>query len=209
MGQAFKDLNVRRESIVVSTKVFKCSPTGLNDTMMSRKHIVEGLKNSLKRLQMDYVDVVYSHRPDYETSLEECCAAMNYVIEQGLAFYWGTSEWTAPRIAAAIGICEKNGWHKPVVEQPQYHMLKREKFENEFHYIIQDFKYGSTIWSPVAQGILTGKYNDGTAPDGSRFEKDGNAATFQRYFGEGKKESTVKMLGQLAELAKKQGCTQA
>ncbi len=134
MGQAFKDLNVRRESIVVSTKVFRIG-NGVNDSMMSRKHIIEGLQNSLKRLQLDYVDVVFSHRPDYETSLEECCAAMHYVIEKGLAFYWGTSEWTAPRIAAAIGICEKNGWHKPIVEQPQYSMVKRDKFEKDFHYV--------------------------------------------------------------------------
>ena len=117
MGAAFKTLNVRRESIVVATKIWKVG-TGVNDSMGSRKHIIEGLKNCLARLQLDYVDVVYSHRPDYETDLEETCAAMHYVIEKGLAFYWGTSEWTAQRIAAAIGICEKHGWHKPVVEQP-------------------------------------------------------------------------------------------
>jgi aryl-alcohol dehydrogenase-like predicted oxidoreductase len=117
MGRAFKELNVRRESIVVSTKIYKIGP-GVNDSMGSRKHIVEGLQNSLKRLQLDYVDIVFSHRPDYECDLEETCAAMHYVIEKGLAFYWGTSEWTAQRIAAAIGICEKNNWHKPVVEQP-------------------------------------------------------------------------------------------
>jgi aryl-alcohol dehydrogenase-like predicted oxidoreductase len=115
MGRAFKELNVRRESIVVSTKIYRIG-TGVNDSMGSRKHIIEGLQNSLKRLQLDYVDIVFSHRPDYECDLEEQCAAMHYVIEKGLAFYWGTSEWTAQRIAAAIGICEKNGWHKPVVE---------------------------------------------------------------------------------------------
>lgn len=177
--------------------------------MMSRKHIIEGLQNSLKRLQLDYVDVVFSHRPDYEVSLEETCAAMHYVIEKGLAFYWGTSEWTAPRIQSAIGICEKNGWHKPVVEQPQYSMVKREKFEKDFFYLFQDRKYGSTIWSPLCQGILTGKYNDGSAPEGSRFEKDGNGATFQMYFGPGKKESTVKMLAELKALAESLNCTQA
>lgn len=117
MGQAFKDLNVRRESIVVTTKIWK-KGNGVNDQMGSRKHIVEAVQNSIKRLQMDYVDVVYSHRADYECDLEETCAAFHYLIERGLAFYWGTSEWTAQRITAAIGICEKNGWHKPVVEQP-------------------------------------------------------------------------------------------
>lgn len=87
--------------------------------------------------------------------------------------------------------------------------MRREKFEREFHYVFQDYKYGSTIWSPLCQGILSGKYNDGSTPEGSRFEKDGNGATFQRYFGPGKKESTVKMLNDLAELAKENGCTQA
>ena len=206
MGRAFKELNVRRESIVVSTKIYKIG-SGVNDSMGSRKHIVEGLQNSLKRLQLDYVDIVFSHRPDYECDLEETCAAMHYVIEKGLAFYWGTSEWTAQRIAAAIGICEKNNWHKPVVEQPQYSMVRREKFEREFHYVFSDYKYGSTIWSPLCQGILSGKYNDGSAPEGSRFEKDGNGATFQRYFGPGKKETTLKMFAALADLAKELGCT--
>ena len=192
MGSAFKELNVRRESIVVSTKIWKIGG-GVNDVMNSRKHIIEGLKNSLARLQMDYVDVVYSHRPDYECSLEETCRAFHHCIEMGLCFYWGTSEWTAQRIAAAIGICEKNGWHKPVVEQPQYSMVRREKFEKDFHYVFADYGYGSTIWSPLCGGILSGKYNDGSAPEGSRFEKDGNGVTFQRYFGPGKKESTLKM----------------
>jgi len=118
--------------------------------MGSFKHIVEGLKNSLARLQLDYVDVVFSHRPDYECPLEETCRAFHHCIESGLAFYWGTSEWTAQRIAAAIGICEKNGWHKPVVEQPQYSMLWRNKFEKEYHYLFSDYGYGSTIWSPLA-----------------------------------------------------------
>jgi aryl-alcohol dehydrogenase-like predicted oxidoreductase len=211
MGQALKDLNVRRESVVISTKIWKCSPNGLNDQMMSRKHIVEGLQNSLKRLQLDYVDVVFSHRPDYECSLEETCAAMHYVIEKGLAFYWGTSEWTAPRIAAAIGICEKNGWHKPIVEQPQYNMIKRDKFESEFHYVFQDYKIGSTIWSPLCQGILTGKYNEGVAPSGSRFDKENSGNPFHRLFlqGEEKKAESLKMLNDLAALAKELGCTMA
>ena len=132
---------------------------------------------------------------------------MHYVIEKGLAFYWGTSEWTGPRIAAAIGICEKNGWHKPIVEQPQYNMVKRDKFEKDFFHIFQDYKYGSTIWSPLCQGILTGKYNDGSKPEGSRFADPANSGTFQRYFSEDKQESTKKMLNELAALAKELNCT--
>lgn len=117
MGRAFKELNLKREDLVVSTKLWKCG-NGVNDKMLSRKHLLEGMDNSLKRLQLDYVDVVFCHRPDYECSLEETCRAMHTIIEDGKAFYWGTSEWPAQRIVAAIGICEKNNWHKPVVEQP-------------------------------------------------------------------------------------------
>jgi len=115
MGRAFKELGWKREDLVVTTKIYKCGG-GVNDTMLSRKHIMEAIDNSLKRLQLDYVDVVYCHRPDYECTLEETCRAMHQVVESGKAFYWGTSEWPAQRIAAAIGICERNKWHKPIVE---------------------------------------------------------------------------------------------
>lgn len=115
MGKAFKELALKREELVVSTKIFKIGP-GVNDTFLSRKHIIEGLNNSLKRLQLDYVDVVFCHRPDYETPLEETCRAMHSVIEDGKAFYWGTSEWPADRIAKAIEICDKLNLHKPIVE---------------------------------------------------------------------------------------------
>jgi len=117
MGQAFKDLELKREDLVVTTKIFRCG-AGVNDAFLSRKHIIEGTKNSLKRLQLDYVDVLYCHRPDYETTLEETVKAMSYVIEQGWAFYWGTSEWPADRIAKAIEIADRLHLHKPIVEQP-------------------------------------------------------------------------------------------
>jgi len=116
MGKAFKELALKREEIVVSTKIFKIGP-GVNDTFLSRKHIVEAIQNSLKRLQLDYVDVVFCHRPDFETPLEETCRAMNWVIENNKAFYWGTSEWPADRISKAIEICERLNLHKPIVEQ--------------------------------------------------------------------------------------------
>lgn len=209
MGTAFKELGLRREDLVVSTKLAQCGD-GVNDKFNSRKHIVEGLDNSLKRLQMDYVDVVFSHRPDYETSLEETCAAFHHVIEQGKAFYWGTSEWPAQRIIAAIGICEKNGWHKPITEQPQYNMMHRTRFEGEYAFLFENFGYGTTIWSPLAGGILTGKYNDGEIPEGSRFalqQSMGNK--FQRYFGPGKKENTVAMFKAIKATADELGCTQA
>ena len=169
MGKAFQELGFKREEIVVSTKIFKIG-TGVNDTFLSRKHIMEAISAQLKRLQLDYVDVLFCHRPDYETPLEETCRAMHSVIEQGKAFYWGTSEWTADRITKAIEICDKYGLHKPIVEQPQYSMLARQKFENEYRLVFQEYKYGTTIWSPLAGGILSGKYNDGNIPEGSRYD---------------------------------------
>jgi voltage-dependent potassium channel beta subunit len=208
MGAAFKELGLRREDLVVTTKIFKCG-NGVNDRMGSRKHILEATDNSLERLQLDYVDVIYSHRPDYECSLEETCAAFHSVIEKGKAFYWGTSEWPAHRIIAAIGICEKNGWHKPIVEQPQYSMLVREKFENEYDHLFTKHGYGTTIWSPLCMGILTGKYNDGSIPDGSRFSGDNMKMVYERYFGEGKKEKTMATFKALADLAKENDCTMA
>lgn len=183
MGAAFKELGLRREDLVVSTKIFSCG-SGVNDKFGSRKHIIEGLDNSLKRLQLEYVDVVFSHRPDYETTLEETCAAFHHVIEQGKAFYWGTSEWPAQRIVAAIGICEKNGWHKPIVEQPQYNMVWRQRFEGEYAHLFATTGYGTTIWSPLCSGLLSGKYNDGEVPEGSRFSLQKNLGRiFDRYFG--------------------------
>lgn len=134
MGRAFKELGFKREELVVSTKLFKIGQ-GVNDSFLSRKHIIEGINNSLKRLQLDYVDVCFCHRPDFETPLEETCRAMHYIIEQGKAFYWGTSEWPADRIAKAIEICERFGLHKPIVEQPQYSMLARNRFESEYRFI--------------------------------------------------------------------------
>ena len=209
MGNAFKELNFKREEIVVSTKIFKVGP-GVNDTFLSRKHIVEAIHNSLKRLQLDYVDVVFCHRPDYETPLEETCRAMNWIIENNKAFYWGTSEWPADRISKAIEICERLNLHKPIVEQCQYNMLVRDRFENEYRRIFSESKYGTTIWSPQAGGILTGKYNEGVIPEGSRFENHKKLLdpTWQKYFGEGKREGTLKKLKGLGDIAKEAGFTQ-
>ena len=169
MGKALKELAFKREEIVVSTKLFKVGP-GVNDCFLSRKHVIEGIQNSLKRLQLDYVDVIFCHRPDYETPLEETCRAMNWIIENNKAFYWGTSEWPADRISKAIEICERLNLHKPIVEQCQYSMLSRDRFENEYRRLFSENKYGTTIWSPLAGGILAGKYNDGVIPEGSRYD---------------------------------------
>mmetsp|Transcript_9259 Transcript_9259/g.12298 ORF Transcript_9259/g.12298 Transcript_9259/m.12298 type:complete len:189 (-) Transcript_9259:524-1090(-) len=117
MGRAFKELGYNRKDYVVSTKIYRIGD-GPNDSFLSRKHIIEGARNSLKRLQMDYADVIFCHRPDYNTPLEETCRAMSWLIDQNMCFYWGTSEWNAARIEQAIGICERLNLHKPVVEQP-------------------------------------------------------------------------------------------
>ena len=210
MGKAFKELGLARKDIVVSTKIFKCG-NGVNDTFLSRKHIVEGLRNSLERLQLDYVDVVFCHRPDYETPLEETVRAMNFVIEQGLAFYWGTSEWPADRIAKAIEMCERLNLIKPIVEQPEYNMFVRDRFEKEYCRLFSEYKYGTTIWSPLAGGLLSGKYNSGDIPSGSRFDTFSAMldSTWQKYMGPTKKEESLKKLKELADLAKELGFTQA
>jgi len=208
MGRAIKELGWRREDLVITTKLWKCG-NGVNDKMLSRKHILEAIDKSLSRLQMDYVDVVFCHRPDYECTLEETCRAMHTIVEDGKAFYWGTSEWPAQRIAAAIGICDRNGWHKPITEQPQYNMLRRERFEKEYGHLFFQYGYGSTVWSPLCMGLLTGKYNDGSAPDGSRLASEGMANTWKRYFADDKREGTTKMLKALGSLAEELGCTQA
>jgi voltage-dependent potassium channel beta subunit len=209
MGRAFKELGYRREDLVVSTKLFKCGD-GVNDCFLSRKHIMEGAKNSLNRLQMEYVDVIFCHRPDFETPLEETVKAMSDLIEQGKAFYWGTSEWPADRIARAIEIADKKNLHKPIVEQAQYSMLVRDRFEKEYRRIFAEYRYGTTIWSPLAGGILTGKYNDGNTPEDSRYANQKSLdRIWVQYFGEGKKEGTLKKLNALGDLAKELGYTQA
>jgi aryl-alcohol dehydrogenase-like predicted oxidoreductase len=137
---------------------------------LSWKHLVEGTKNSLKRLKLDYVDLLYCHRPDPTTPIEETVRAMDYLIKSGHAFYWGTSEWGAAELEEAFDIAETYGCIRPTMEQPQYNMLHRERMEVEYLPIFEKYGMGTTIWSPLASGILTGKYNNGI-PAGSRLEK--------------------------------------
>ena len=214
-GEAIKFLNVPREDIVVSTKIFfgtaEEGKSKINRTGTSRKHIIEGLAASLKRLQLDYVDVVLAHRYDHETPIEETCRVFNWVINKGWAFYWGTSEWSAEQITTAMGVCERLGLIKPITEQPQYNMLVREKLESEYVPLFDEFKLGTTVWSPLAGGVLTGKYND-EVPAGSRVA---NADPFIKklydrvFFDEKIYEKRRKALKEIAEIAKELGCTQA
>ena len=164
MGNVIKELGWRRESIVVSTKIF-WGGDGPNDTGLSHKHVIEGVNNALKRLQLDYVDLVFCHRPDPNTPIEETVRAMDILIKQGKAFYWGTSEWSAAEILRADGVARQYGLTPPAMEQPQYNMFTRERFEREYAPLYRELGYGTTIWSPLASGLLTGKYNEGVPAD--------------------------------------------
>ncbi len=171
MGNIIKRLGWRREDLVVSTKIF-WGGSGPNDTGLSHKHIIEGVNNALRRLQMEYVDLVFCHRPDPNTPIEETVRAMDIVIRQGKAFYWGTSEWSAAEIMRADGLARQYGLTPPVMEQPQYNMFHRHRVEVEYAPLYRDLGYGTTIWSPLASGVLTGKYSAGI-PRGSRLALSG------------------------------------
>lgn len=168
MGEALKKLGWRRSSYIVSTKFFWGMNEGINEKdTLNRKYLLEAIDGSLKRFQLDHVDLVFAHRPDPHTPIEESVWAMHNIVESGKAFYWGTSEWPAGDILAAIEIAERHHLHKPVMEQSQYNMFHRERFEVEYARLFADYGYGSTTWSPLASGLLTGKYNEGI-PEGSR-----------------------------------------
>ena len=160
MGKALKKLGWKRSDLVLSTKIF-WGGKGPNDTGLSRKHIIEGTRAALERLQIDYVDLVFCHRPDYETPIEETVRAMSYLIDQGYALYWGTSEWSAQELRAAYEIAERKNLIPPTMEQPEYNLLDRERFEIEYKPIFEEYGLGTTTWSPLSSGVLTGKYGKG------------------------------------------------
>jgi voltage-dependent potassium channel beta subunit len=175
MGAALKTLAWPRLNYIVSTKFFwglDRSGDGINrkDTL-NRKYLMQAIDGSLARLGLDFVDLVYCHRPDPQTSVEETARAMNDMIVQGKALYWGTSEWAAADIRAAWDIADRHGWHKPVVEQPEYNLFKRQRVEQEYAVLVGDIGLGLTTWSPLASGLLTGKYSAGI-PAGSRGAMD-------------------------------------
>lgn len=166
MGKALKELGWSRKDYLVSTKIF-WGGDGPNDRGLSYKHIIEGVNNALKRLQLDYVDLVFAHRPDPETPIEETVFAFNQVIREGKAFYWGTSEWSAAEIMRATDFARRNNLRPPSMEQPQYNLFSRQRFEEEYAPLYKELGYGTTTYSPLYTGLLTGKYNDGI-PEGSR-----------------------------------------
>ena len=174
MGEVLKSSGWRRDSYVVSSKVFGGVVENPRPTQvkLSRKHVVEACDQALERMQLDYLDLYYCHRPDPETPIEETVWAMNQVIRQGKAFYWGTSEWSAAQIMEAHAVARREHLIPPTMEQPQYNMFHRERVEKEYDHLYEEVGLGTTIWSPLASGFLTGKYNDGI-PEGSRLDTEG------------------------------------
>lgn len=178
MGQAIAELEAedpehwRRSELLITTKIF-WGGKGVNERGLSRKHILEGIEAALDRLQVDYVDLVFCHRPDPHTPTETVVQAMTDAVRRGAATAWGTSEWSAQQLTEAFWIARSLGLEPPQFEQPQYNMLKRDRFEQEYHPLFKaPYNLGTTIWSPLASGILTGKYNDGI-PEGSRLTQEG------------------------------------
>jgi len=162
MGQALKSF--RRESLVVSTKIF-WGGEGPNDVGLSRKHLLEGTRNSLKRLQLEYVDLLFCHRPDPSTPIEETVRAMDHLVRSGQALYWGTSEWSAQEIESAYQIAEQLGCIPPSMEQSLYNLFHRRRVEEEYTSLYKKYGMGLTTFSPLASGVLSGKYNKGTPKD--------------------------------------------
>lgn len=204
MGKLLKEFNWPRSSYVLSTKIF-WGGDGVNEKGVSRKHLLEGVDNSLKRLQVDYVDLIFAHRPDVITPTEEVVRAMSHLVNTGKALYWGTSEWSAQQITEAHWIARAYNLVPPSMEQPEYHMFARERVEKEYAPIYKlPYGIGTTTWSPLASGILTGKYNDGI-PTGSRLAQPGYEFLVQRF--DKVKDDRIPKVKKLAELAQSLGCS--
>lgn len=177
MGKILKEMGWSRDSYLVSSKVF-FGHQGLQDSKptqygLNRKHVVEACEQALTRLQVDYLDLYFCHRPDKETPIEETVWSMHNLITQGKVLYWGTSEWSAQEIMEAHMVARQHNLIGPTMEQPQYNMLHRNKVEVEFAQMYRTVGLGTTIWSPLCSGVLTGKYNGGKQPEGTRMEIEG------------------------------------
>ncbi|EAR82828.1 aldo/keto reductase family oxidoreductase (macronuclear) [Tetrahymena thermophila SB210] len=216
-GVALKALNVPREELVISTKLFWGTQKGdklrVNQLGLNRKHIKEGIKNSLQRLQLDYIDIVFCHRFDHETPLEEIARAFTELIQEGYVHYWGTSEWSAANIYEMREVCGEKNLIKPCAEQPEYNMLIRDKFEADYARLFDKTRMGSTVFSPLHCGLLTGKYNQGGVPSGSRWEIFSEDQYLQKlwksYFDPNNRERLTKILQSLENLAKELGMSQS
>lgn len=203
MGEALRRLGWPRLNYVVTSKYFwgldrQGEAVNRKDTL-NRKYLMQAVDGSLQRYGLDFIDVIYCHRPDPNTPVEETARAMNDLIVQGKALYWGTSEWSAADIRAAWELAERHGWHKPVVEQPQYHLFHRRRVEQEYARLYEDLGLGLTTWSPLASGLLTGKYRGGV-PAGSRGAMENMAFLRDGLTDAAKNEAVAKLEPIAAEL---------
>lgn len=205
MGAALKELRWPRMKYVVSTKLYWGLGDGPNErNTLNRKYLLHAIDGSLQRLQLDYVDIVFCHRPDPDTPVEETASAMHDIIARGKALYWGTSEWSADQIRAAWRIADRHHLHKPVTEQPQYNLFHRKRVEQEYASLYSEIGLGLTTWSPLASGLLTGKYRTGI-PKGSRATLENYAFLRERLVDpEGNR-----LVGNLETVASDLGCTLA
>jgi voltage-dependent potassium channel beta subunit len=200
MGRVLKQKNWDRTSYCLSSKAFfgwRGKENKPNQTGLSRKHLTEACHEALQRLQTDYLDLYFCHRPDKNTPIEEVVLTMNTLIQQGKILYWGTSEWSGVEIMEAHRVAKDYRLIGPSMEQPQYNLFERNKIENEYLEVYKNVGLGTTIWSPLAAGLLTGKYNDGI-PEGSRFAIEGFDWLKDRWMAEDR-INRVKKLGELAQ----------
>ena len=202
MGKVLASSGWRRDSYIVSSKVFFGSTAERkpNQIGLSRKHVIEACHQALERLQVDYLDLYFCHRPDPETPIEETVRAMSDLISQGKVLYWGTSEWSAQEIMQAYSVARQYNLVPPTMEQPQYNMLVRDRFESEYARLYPEIGLGTTIWSPLASGLLTGKYNSGI-PEDSRLNLPGYEWLRDKLLGDRGEQNLaiVKKLGAVAD----------
>lgn len=209
MGEALKRLNFDRDTWCVSSKVYFGRVDAPRPTQygLSRKHIMEACHDALKRLQVDYLDLFYCHRCDPDTPVEEVVRTMNTLIAQGKIFYWGTSEWSAGELAAAHAYAQRTGLEGPTMEQPEYNLFHRHRVEVEFEPIYREFGLGTTVWSPLASGVLSGKYSQGI-PDGSRVTLEGYEWLRQKLDSE-RGRARIEAAGRVADIAAEIGASPA
>jgi voltage-dependent potassium channel beta subunit len=204
MGEVIKKAGWKREDLVISTKIF-WGGDGVNNKGLSRKHLIQGTNASLKRLQMDYVDLLFCHRPDIYTPIEETVRAMNYLINQGKAFYWGTSQWSAAQIMEAYGIARREHLIPPLMDQPEYNMFTRDRVEKEYLPLYKEIGLGTTIFSPLLSGVLSGKYNQGIPKD-TRVTLSGYEWLKEELESE-EMQRNIEKVKKLSPIAKELGCT--
>lgn len=207
MGAILKKSGWARDTFLVSSKVFfGATREGPNQTGLSRKHVIEACHDALRRLQVDYLDLYYCHRPDPEVPVEETARAMHDLITQGKVLYWGTSEWSAANLAEAFAVCDQLNLHRPIVEQPQYNLFHRSRVEKEYAPFYRSPGLGTTVWSPLATGLLTGKYRDGVPAD-SRLNSPGMEWLRDRLTADPQFKGKLNAVQKLAAIASELGTT--